>query len=265
MELLWNFCMQIFEIFVSSFGPLGSVERMSTGRVRAIFALGMFLLSGPFYYVIFTAWLPSVSDRMRSSIDYGDPPPPNKKKLTWHPTPPIPPPAPTPVRPPVERVYIMSERHTSSNFLEMMFNQSLSNYGYWCKGSSVWNGGQAGICFTAPDEDMFKHLFVWPSSETLEKYKNDWTTLWVALVRNPCDWLVAMYQYPHHRCSPDLSKKCETASDEDRKTANLRAFLMSKWRESKTPVVYNSIFDLRATKLQCFLDSRSIDKMTLAQ
>ena len=125
----------------------------------------------------------------------------------------------------IDKFAIYGERHSGTNFVEQYLKQrfGLSATGYYGN----------------------KHFFGWTKPETIT-YK-DKHVLFIGLVRNPYDWIMAMSNLPHHIESSRL--------------LNIRSFLLNEWysvdihnneilydRSFITKNRYKNIFEMRATK-----------------
>lgn len=125
----------------------------------------------------------------------------------------------------IDKFVIYGERHSGTNFLEQCFTQR----------------------FGIQKTNFFgnKHFFGWTKPETIS-YK-DKHTLFLGIVRNPYDWIMAMINLPHHI---DLHR-----------LSNLENFLLSEWysttihnqeiledRNYQTKTRYKNIFEMRTLK-----------------
>lgn len=125
----------------------------------------------------------------------------------------------------IDKFVIYGERHSGTNFVEQYLKQRFGLY------RTEYYGN--------------KHFFGWAKPETIT-YK-DKHTLFIGLVRNPYDWIMAMINLPHHIESSRL--------------LNIRSLLLNEWysvdvhgkeilfdRSFITRNRYKNIFDMRATK-----------------
>ena len=81
---------------------------------------------------------------------------------------------------------ILAERHSGTNYLERLFT-----------GSDCWKTKSEYHAFDIPItwDFGFKHWFGFESKKIYEHGNN---TLFICLVRDPFDWITAMYNYKHH-------------------------------------------------------------------
>jgi len=125
----------------------------------------------------------------------------------------------------IDKFIIYGERHSGTNFVEQCFQQR----------------------FGLNKTEFFgnKHFFGWTKPETIS-YK-DKHSLFIGIVRNPYDWIMAMINLPHHIHISRLS--------------NLESFLLNEWystdihnneiltdRSFITKKRYANIFDMRTNK-----------------
>jgi hypothetical protein len=125
----------------------------------------------------------------------------------------------------IDKFIIYGERHSGTNFIEECFKQRFGLHRTGFYGN--------------------KHFFGWTKPETIS-YK-DKHALFIGVVRNPYDWIMAMINLPHHIHSNRL--------------LNLESFLLSEWystdihnveimedRNFITKFRYDNIFHMRTTK-----------------
>lgn len=125
----------------------------------------------------------------------------------------------------LDKFVIYGERHSGTNFLEQCIKQSfgLERTDYYCS----------------------KHFFGWAKPETIT-YRGR-HTLFIGIVRNPYDWIMAMINLPHHI--------------DNHRIQNINNLLTSEWystdyhgneilddRSFITKKRYKNIFDMRTTK-----------------
>jgi hypothetical protein len=153
---------------------------------------------------------------------------------------------------PIYNFTIFGERHSGTNFLEKLMT-----------GKDSWGGISKNKAFNIPItwEYGWKHFFGFHDDLLqTEKTKN---TLFIGLVRNPYDWLMAMYKMPHHlrqhrgpgwdrydnledflTCSDLLSRYRDPANNNEFHTDNNPYTLNG----------YKNIFNLRSIKLHYLLE-----------
>lgn len=127
----------------------------------------------------------------------------------------------------IDKFVIYGERHSGTNFLEQCFRNR----------------------FGLSKTDYFgnKHFFGWTKPELITHHKSSLHTLFIGIVRNPYDWIMAMINSPHHI--------------EYARLGNIPHFLTSEWysthltgqeilidRNFITKLRYKNIFDMRTTK-----------------
>jgi len=124
-----------------------------------------------------------------------------------------------------DKFVIYGERHSGTNLTEKIFTQKFG--------------------LTRTHFYGNKHWFGWTKPETIS-YK-DKHTLFIGIVRNPYDWIMAMINMPHHV--------------HHHRMVNWETFLLSEWfstdieireiPEDRNPITkkrYKNIFDMRTTK-----------------
>jgi len=125
----------------------------------------------------------------------------------------------------IDNFTILGERHSGTNFLQKLITQNLQI-------DVTWHCG-------------WKHFFGF-NAPCMIKSKN---TLFVGIIRNPYDWIMAMRKKPHHVHPDNLS--------------SIESFLFNEWssiyhmykeitedRNIITGLKYNNIFELRQTKAE---------------
>jgi hypothetical protein len=125
----------------------------------------------------------------------------------------------------IDKFVIYGERHSGTNFLEKYLTQrfGLTPTGFY----------------------GFKHFFGWTKPETIT-YK-DKHTLFIGIVRNPYDWIMAMINLPHHvdrfrilNITNLLTTEWYSTDYHNREMLEDRSFI--------TKQRYRNIFDMRTTK-----------------
>lgn len=127
----------------------------------------------------------------------------------------------------IDKFTIYGERHSGTNFLESCIKQQF--------------GLELTYFFG------FKHFFGFTKPETISYHKIARSTLFIGIVRNPYDWLCAMYSSPYH--APRQIRR------------NFNTLLTSEWysiddkgkeilhdRNYKTKERYKNLFELRKEK-----------------
>jgi hypothetical protein len=120
---------------------------------------------------------------------------------------------------------IYGERHSGTKLLEELISKNFDI-------PITWNYG-------------WKHWFGFCNVNDLERANN---TLFIGIVRNPYDWIMAMKKMPHH--VPNHNKKFNelihnewySISDKNIEIYEDRSYISKKR--------YNNIFDMRSKKLQ---------------
>ena len=125
----------------------------------------------------------------------------------------------------IDQFVIYGERHSGTNLTEKIFVQKFG--------------------LTRSHFYGNKHWFGWTKPETIA-YKNK-HVLFIGLVRNPYDWIMAMINLPHHVYHHRM--------------VNLESFLLNEWYstnnyndeiiEDRNPITrqrYKNIFDMRTYK-----------------
>lgn len=125
----------------------------------------------------------------------------------------------------IDKFVIYGERHSGTNLIEKIFNQKFG--------------------LTRTHFYGNKHWFGWTKPETIS-YKDKYT-LFIGIVRNPYDWIMAMINLPHHVYPHRM--------------ANLESFLLNEWystdnlnremTDDRNPITkqrYHNIFDMRIFK-----------------
>lgn len=126
----------------------------------------------------------------------------------------------------IDKFAIYGERHSGTNFLENSIRQTFG------LDITHYYGG--------------KHFFGWAKPETIT-YRGK-HTLFIGIVRNPYDWIMACYEQPHHWDSNNRKK-------------TINSFLLEEWYSVRdiggsimedtnfiTKCRYKNIFDMRTTK-----------------
>lgn len=127
----------------------------------------------------------------------------------------------------IDKFVIYGERHSGTNFIEKCFNNKFGIY------TTSYYGN--------------KHFFGWSKPETIT-YK-DKHVLFIGIVRNPYDWIMAMINQPHHI--------------EPNRLLSIKSFLLDEWystnihnqeimedRNFITKQRYSNIFHMRTVKYQ---------------
>lgn len=88
---------------------------------------------------------------------------------------------------PIYNFTIFGERHSGTNFLERLIS-----------GKDSWGGSSSDKAFEIPVtwEYGWKHFFGFHDDLLINPKSNN--TLFLGIIRNPYDWLMAMYKMPHH-------------------------------------------------------------------
>lgn len=125
----------------------------------------------------------------------------------------------------IDKFVIYGERHSGTNFLEQCFKQT-----FHLEKTEFYG---------------FKHFFGWMKPETI-KYKGK-HTLFIGMVRNPYDWIMAMINLPHHihrdrmlNIPELLTQEWYSTDYHDKEILTDRNFITKKR--------YDNIFHMRTTK-----------------
>ena len=127
----------------------------------------------------------------------------------------------------IDKFVIYGERHSGTNFLEQCFKQTFD------LDRTEYYGN--------------KHFFGWAKPETISFRGKH--TLFIGIVRNPYDWIMAMINLPHHihrsrllNISQLLTEEWYSTDYHDKEILEDRNFI--------TKQRYNNIFHMRTVKYQ---------------
>lgn len=130
---------------------------------------------------------------------------------------------------------IYGERHSGTNFLEQCMNS----------------------CFDIPRTSFYchKHFFGWTKPETIT-YKAR-HVLFIGIVRNPYDWIMAMHNVPHH-IHPHRRWDLKTLILSEWSSVTDTLYEMKEDRNFITGERYKNIFELRQIKYNYLLNTMPI-------
>jgi hypothetical protein len=147
---------------------------------------------------------------------------------------------------------IFGERHSGTNFLERLITSKDS-----------WGGVSTNKAFDVPItwEYGSKHFFGFHDDLLINSNSNN--TLFLGIVRNPYDWLMAMYKMPHHirdHRGPKWSERFDSIEDfltnNDLVARYTDPALYNNINLDINPYTFNgykNIFELRQVKLHYLL------------
>lgn len=127
----------------------------------------------------------------------------------------------------IDKFVLYGERHSGTNFLEQCFKQrfGLERTEYYGN----------------------KHFFGWTKPEIITYHKSSLHILYVGIVRNPYDWIMAMINLPHHihrnrllDIPHFLTSEWYSTDYHDQEILHDRSFITNQR--------YKNIFDMRTTK-----------------
>lgn len=171
----------------------------------------------------------------------------------------------------IQKIHILGERNSGTKYIGNLLRAAFGS-----RYSTASNGPKHELAdFTTEYERnipiyRFKHMFrhdLLNATEEAEVEKMT-QTLWLLVVRNPCDWIDAMYRLPWHLCPQGKIDWCRRQSKVDRIGQTLRMsrkdFMQVNWTDwnevKRLPLdrnvedySYHKIFALRTHKLRLMM------------
>jgi hypothetical protein len=125
----------------------------------------------------------------------------------------------------IDNFTIYGERHSGTKLLEQLISENFDI-------PITWNYG-------------WKHWFGFCNANDLERANN---TLFIGIVRNPYDWIMAMKKIPYH--VPNHNKKFNELINNEWYSISDKNIEIYEDRSYINKKRYNNIFDMRSKKLQ---------------
>ena len=165
---------------------------------------------------------------------------------------------------PIDKIYLLGERNSGTKFIGELLHKAFGDrYAVGARSKHV-TGYETEIPILT-----FKHMFRHSELNSTEMnfLKRVNQSLWLFVVRNPCDWADAMYRVPWHLCPPYKSREwCLNqpklgTKKEQREGVTRAQFFQNRWNDwmelklqRENHEVYNhsypSVFALRNHKLR---------------
>lgn len=172
---------------------------------------------------------------------------------------------------PIQKIHILGERNSGTKYVGKLLRVAFSS-----RYSTPGPKDELSQFTTEYERNIpvfkFKHMFRHDTlySTELSQLKEMTNALWLLVVRNPCDWVDAMYRKPWHLCPPNKSIEwCANQTNIDLMDQTLgmtrKQFLQQEWSDWQEVrhqhkrdkmyyyLSYHNIFALRQHKLQFML------------
>lgn len=127
----------------------------------------------------------------------------------------------------VDKFTIYGERHSGTNFLEQCIKNRF--------------GLELTYFFG------YKHFFGWTKPETISYHKLSLHTLFIGIVRDPYEWIMANFNSPYHY-DPERPRDANTFLLGEWYSVNQYGGIISEDLNFMTKQRYKNIFDMRTTK-----------------
>lgn len=165
---------------------------------------------------------------------------------------------------PIDKVYLLGERNSGTKFIGKLLHKAFGDHYAAGTGNKHVTGYETEIPIL-----NFKHIFRHSELNSTEtktlQHMNQ--SLWLLVVRNPCDWADAMYRVPWHLCPPYkslewcLNQPKLGLKKEQREGVTRAQFFQNRWNDwmelklqRENHEMYNhsypSVFALRNHKLR---------------
>jgi hypothetical protein len=137
----------------------------------------------------------------------------------------------------IDKFVLYGERHSGTNFLEQCLKQrfGLEKTEYYGN----------------------KHFFGWTKPEIITYHKSSLHTLFIGIVRDPYDWIMANFKSPYHY-DPERSRDINTFLLGEWYSVNPYGGIMSEDYNFITKKRYSNIFDMRTTKYKYLSETMPI-------
>jgi hypothetical protein len=162
----------------------------------------------------------------------------------------------------IRRIYLLGERNSGTNYIErILLNAFPEN-----RRPFVPRDNKKFPFASHIPVFKFKHmmnrLYLLNATELEEIAQTVMNSLWLLIVRSPCDWVDAMYRTPWHLCPPNDPLRCPGkyigVNREAVENLTRAEFFRIRWQDYSDDFGFENIFALRTFKLKIYAQLMSV-------